>query len=157
MSEKKQLPQASRWQDLSKAEQQQISQHLTAVKNGSDVKPAKKAANSFQLRGYVRCDLSTADKAAYLAWEQCQEGSALYGWLVKLMDSGYLVKAGDTGEGHQASLSANTTGMSWDGYVLVARASSSERALALVIYKHFILMEATWAAWTEETGDDFFR
>ena len=157
MGANSQLPQAKRWQDLSKAEQKQISMHLQSVAQSEPVKAPKRARGTFELRGYVRCELSSADKEAFRLWEELQTADSLYQALVKAADSGYLFKVGANKEGFQASFCASDTGSSWDGMVLTAHAGNSGRAIALLVYKHEILMQGDWAAFNDEGGEDFFR
>lgn len=145
------------WASLSKVEQRQIMMHLESLKDSQPVKPQKTAKGTFNLKGYVRCELSAADKDAFKLWEDVQSDAAMYDALVKAVDSGYMLKAGEGKESYQATLSAADTGQDWDGYVLTAFASSPGRALALLVYKHSVLMQQDWSAWMTEGGEDFIR
>lgn len=150
-------PQFPGWSALSKAEQRQIVMHLQALEKTEPVKQPVKPKGQFALRGYVRCELSSADKDAYRLWEEMQSAEGLYNQVVSLVDGGYLFKAGSGKDGFQASLSANETGTAWDGYVLTAFASHAGRALSLLLYKHGVLMQGDWSAWMEVDSDDFIR
>jgi hypothetical protein len=123
----------------------------------ASTKQQSKAKNGFTLRGYVRCELAAADKEGFGVWEGAQEPGATLGQLVAEVDSGYLLKLGEAEKGYQASLCAATTGREWDGYVLTAHASSGVRATALLVFKHCVLMQRDWTAWTVEDGEDFLR
>lgn len=146
----------SLWEQLPKAEQERIRRSLNEKRTESPKQPQRKAG-TFNLRGYVRCELSASDKEAFKAWEEGQDEAACYGRLIKAVDSGYLLKVGEQGGGFQASLSANTTNQSWDGYVLVAHAGHAARAVMLLVYKHEVLAEQDWSAWVDEGGEDSFR
>lgn len=124
---------------------------VQAAKNG---KPGK---GGFSLRGYVRCELAASDKDGFTVWEQAQEPAATLGQLVGEVDSGYILKLGEAEKGYQATLCAASTGRDWDGYVLTAHASSGVRAAALLVYKHCVLMQRDWTAWTAEDAEDFLR
>lgn len=146
------------WDDLSKAEQEVIKRDL--LKKAKELHadaPKPKGKPTFTLKGYVRCELSASDKEAFKAWELATPSSEVMEQLIKETDSGYLLKVGEQGNAHQASLCAASTSKEWDGYVLTAHASSSMRAAALLVYKHAVLMERDWTAWQSEEGDDFFR
>lgn len=150
-------PQHPSWSSLSKAEQKQIALHLTGLERTVDVKPPARQKGQFQLRGYIRCELSSADKDAFRLWEELQAADALYNRVVALVDGGYLFKSGAGKDGYQASLSALETAQAWDGYVLTAFAGAAGRAIALLVYKHAIMMQEDWSAWLEEPGEDFIR
>lgn len=157
MTEKGQMAFDSDWHKLPKSEQEQIKRKLKALPEKQEQKPAKNSKNSFQLRGYVRCELSAADKEAFKVWEQEHGADIAYGRLIDLVESGYLFKVGDTGSGFQATLCAATTNKPWEGYVLTAHASYAARAARLLLYKHETLMEGDWSAWMTDEGEDFIR
>jgi hypothetical protein len=150
-------PPVKAWADLTKAEQEIIRRSLLQGRDELEKRAAAKTKSSFTLKGYVRCELAASDKEAFKAWEAAQDDAECLGQLVKVVDSGYLLKVGESGQGYQASISAATTGTDWDGYVLTAHASSCGRAIALLVYKHLVLMESDWSAWVAEGGEDFFR
>jgi hypothetical protein len=146
------------WSELTKGEQEIIKRKLLGQENGSPAaKVGGKGKSSFNLRGYLRCELSADDKEHFRGWEADNGGAAAFEALVKAVDSGYLLKVGESGQGYQASLCAATTGKEWDGYVLTAHAASGQRAAALLVFKHGVLMQGNWSAWLTEEGDDFFR
>lgn len=147
----------SAWDGMPKVEQEQVKKALAALPAPSPKSGAAKAKGGFTLRGYVRCELAAADKQGFTTWESAQEPGGVLGRLVAEVDSGYLLKLGEAEKGYQASLCAATTGRNWDGYVLTAHASSGVRAAALLVYKHCLLMERDWTAWTVEDGEDFLR
>jgi hypothetical protein len=146
------------WDKLTKAEQEIIRRRLLAPDVPKEQgKGFGKGKNTFNLKGYVRCELSAADKEAFKAWEITQVDIGTLDILIKTVDSGYLLKVGEQGAGYQASLCAATTSKEWDGYVLTAHASTAIRATTLLVYKHVILMGEDWSAWLAEGGEDFFR
>lgn len=148
---------ASAWDKLPKSEQEQVKKRLKSIPEKGEQKPSKPAKSNFQLKGYVRCELSSADKDAFKLWEQDEDVINVNGRMIDIVEDGYLLKVGDTGSGFQASLSANTTGKPWDGYVLTAHASYAKRAIWLLWYKHSIMMEGDWTSWMSEDGEDFIR
>jgi len=157
MSEKVLPGQTSMWDRLPKSEQEQIKKRLKSIPEKEVQKPSKPAKSNFQLKGYCRCELSTADKDAFKEWEKSDDIINVNGRMIDIVEDGYLLKVGDNGNGFQASLSANTTGKPWEGYVLTAHASYAKRAVYLLWYKHQIMMEGDWSAWMAEDSEDFIR
>lgn len=146
------------WQALSPVEQKDIRERLLRGDKGKKDTPAKaKAPGNFELIGYVRCDLGKSDREPFRAWQEGQEDHALFDMLVKLCDSGYLLKVGVGKEGHQASLSACDTGGECDGFVLSAFASEGRDAIGLLLYKHHILLEGDWTSSLGGTGKSGLR
>lgn len=146
------------WQSLSPAEQKEMKERLLRP-NGAKGQPMQKTKpiGQFDLVGYVRCELGKSDREPFRAWQKEQDDGALFDMLVKLCDSGYLLKCGVGKEGHQASLSACDTSTEWDGYVLSAFASEGRDSLALLMYKHHILLEGDWSASLGGTGKSQLR
>jgi hypothetical protein len=146
------------WQALSPAEQKDMRERLLrGDKAKKDTAVKVKAPGNFELVGYVRCDLGKSDREPFRSWQGEQEDHALFDMLVKLCDSGYLLKVGVGKEGHQASLSACDTGSECDGFVLSAFASEGRDAIALLLYKHHILLEGDWSASLGGTGKSGLR
>lgn len=157
MSTKQQPGQQTIWDNLSKAEQQAIKKQLDELRKQEPAKQPPKGKGVFQLKGYARCELSSADKEAFKVWEDALPPADLLNAVVTAADDGYLVKLGQGKESFQATLSAADTGKDWEGYVLTSFASSPIRAIALLIYKHQVLMELDWNAFIVEGGEDFMR
>lgn len=146
------------WQALSPAEQKEVRERLIKGVNGQKAAPAKpKVVGNFELSGYVRCDLGKSDREPFRTWQAEKTDAELFDMLVKLCDSGYLLKCGVGKEGHQATLSACDTGTEWDGYVLSAFSSEGRDSLALLLYKHHILLEGDWSAALSGTGKSTLR
>lgn len=146
------------WADLPRAEQEAIKKGLEQLHATSPIGPARadRTLSGFKLIGYVRCDLANGDKPAFLAWEAANRDGRL-DQLVKAVDSGYLVKCGEGKEGYQASLSAATTGKTWDGYVLTAWAGTPDRAISLLLFKHLVLLSEDWTVTSTDETIDFMR
>jgi len=149
-------PKVKGWDDLTKGEQEKERKRLAALPDPNQVK-ARQGKGGFTLRGYVRCELSSSDKEGFRSWEQENSAVDVLDLLIKSVDSGYLLKLGEQGQGYQASLCAATTSNDWNGYVLTAHASSAARAAMLLIYKHQVLMACDWSPWLADEGEDFFR
>lgn len=157
MAERKGSHEPSLWERLPKNEQERQKAIMAAGRIQPPANGAKRGNGTFALKGYVRCELSASDKDAYRTWEAAHSHVECLEQVVKLADSGYLFKLGEQGGGFQASLSAYTTGQSWDGYVMVAHAGSATRAVMLLVYKHQILMLGEWTAFVSDGGEDDFR
>jgi hypothetical protein len=157
MTEQKSMQFSSAWDKLPKADQEKIKRQLKSLPEKESSAAKGKQKNGFQLRGYVRCELSSADKEAFRQWEAGDDVVNVNGRLLDLVEDGYLFKVGDTGSGFQASLCASNTGKAWEGYVLTAHASYAKRAASLVWYKHSIMMDGDWSAWMSDDGEDAFR
>lgn len=147
----------SLWDQLPKEEKQRIMRTLSEKRDETPKQAAAKKAGGFQLKGYVRCDLSASEKEAYKAWEEAHGNVECYDRLIKAVDSGYLLKVGENGSGFQASLCAASTGCAWDGYVLSAHAGHAARAAMLLVYKHEVLMLSDWSQFLGDEGEDSFR
>ena len=147
----------SLWQQLPAEKKQEIQQYLSGLRNGQANQPAPKAKSGFSLKGYVRCELAKADKEAFAQWELSQEVTDSLGVLLSLVDSGYILKIGESQEGYQASLSAVSCTGDWNGYVLTAHASSPVRATALLVYKHSIMLTSDWSVAIAPAGEEVLR
>jgi hypothetical protein len=146
------------WQALSPAEQKDIRERLLRGDKGKKESPTKpRTPGNFELLGYVRCDLGKSDREPFRAWQQDQNNSTYFDMLVKLCDSGYLLKCGVGKEGHQASLSACDTDGECNGFVLSAFASEASDSLSLLLYKHHILLEGDWTSSLGGTGKSGLR
>ena len=146
------------WQQLSPAEQKAAKDALLKPNGKPSPAPAKeKPVGHFDLIGYVRCDLGKSDREPFRKWQGEQSDAQLFDMLVKLCDSGYLLKCGIGKEGHQAVLSACDTGTEWDGYVLSAFASEGRDSLALLLFKHHMLLEEDWSNSLGGTGKSGLR
>jgi len=145
------------WKDLSASEQRSIAALLKNERNENQPRLKPQRPPSFQLKGYVRCELSSIDKADFADWFPKHGPEALFDLLLKAVSDGYLFKIGVGKEGYTASLSAFDTGKVWDGYVLTAFASSPDRAIAGLWFKHHVLLKADWGDMSAEHQDDFLR
>lgn len=149
--------QQSLWEQLPKAEQEAVKKALLKPDAKLEQKSGKPKSNGFQLKGYVRCELSSADKDSFKEWEKSDDVINVVGRLIDIVEDGYLFKVGDTGSGFQATLCAANTGKPWEGYVLTAHASYARRAMLLLWYKHVTMMQGDWVAWMADEGEDFIR
>jgi hypothetical protein len=145
------------WKDLSPAEQRKITDQLKSERGQREPKMKPSRPPVFQLKGYVRCELSTIDKTEFKAWFEAEKPIDVYDLLLKAVDSGYLFKVGVGKEGYTASLSAFDTGKGYDGYVLTAFAGTAPNAIAVLMFKHHIMLKTDWSDAAEPATDDFFR
>jgi hypothetical protein len=146
------------WSSLSPAEQKKWKERTLRGEVPGKVQPAKaKPLGQFELVGYIRCDLGKSDRDPFRTWQEGQSDAALFDMLVKLCDSGYLLKCGVGKEGHQAVLSACDTNTEWDGYVLSAFAGEGRDSLALLLYKHHVLLEGDWSTSMGGSGKSGLR
>jgi hypothetical protein len=150
--------QESLWDKLPKAEQERIKKSLQHTADTVPVKSSKPGkGSSFQLKGYVRCELSASDKEAFTSWEVEYTNVQCYEVLIKAADDGYIVKVSPSGVGFQATLSAAETNQEWDGYVLTAHAGHAARAMMLLVFKHEMLMRRDWSAWMADDEETLLR
>lgn len=150
--------QQSFWQSLTPAEQKAWGQRTIKGEKGYKPEPSKaKPAGQFDLIGFVRCDLGKADKEPFRKWQEETSAATLFDMLLKLCDSGYMFKAGLGKDGHQATLSACDTATEADGYVLAAFAGEAADSIALVLYKHHVLLEGDWSTSLGGTGKSGLR
>jgi hypothetical protein len=155
MSKPERIP--SLWDQLPKDERERITKHLNSQRPSAANGASKNGSGGFKLEGYARCELSASDKDAFRLWEQDHTPEWAYGILVKLVDSGYLLKIGEQGNGFQASLCAASTGKPWDGHVLVAHAGAGARSALLLVFKHEVLMRGDWEPFVGDGGEDGLR
>lgn len=145
------------WQAMTREQQKEVRERLLNPNGGKKTEAKAKVIGNFELTGYVRCDLGKSDREPFRVWQSEQTDAALFDMLVKLCDSGYLLKCGVGKEGHQATLSACDTSTEWDGYVLSAFSSEGRDSLALLLYKHHILLEGDWSSSLGGTGKSVLR
>lgn len=145
------------WSQLPKAEQERIRKDLLAKR--LEVQPGAKTdrGTGFQLKGYVHCDLAKSDKEAFKQWRSGQPAEIGAIFLLRMADSGYLVKIGEGKDGMCATVSAADVRPEVNGYVLSAFASDADTAMTLLCYKHDVLMAQDWQPFMEPGGEDFLR
>ena len=142
--------------DMSKEEKTAMKANMAKLQAQPMPKRDDKV-RQFQLKGYVHCDLAKADRASFEAWENSALPGDLFDAIAKLADSGYIFKVAEGKEGYQSALSAVTVHDEVNGYVLTAFASSADRAIKLLLFKHLVLMESDWAPFIGTAESDFLR
>jgi hypothetical protein len=145
------------WSELTSKEQKEAIASLKALPNPKNGKVEKPSTGQFNLRGYVHCDLAKSDRELFEGWAATVDDAGAFDKLMKLADSGYLVKLGANREGFQATLSAYSVRGEVDGFVLTAFAGDAARAVRLLLFKHYVQMAEDWTPYVLEGGDDFLR
>lgn len=158
MPDERTLQQQTMWQALSPSEQKEITRRMGEnARNGKSTPKKPEKPTTFELIGYVRCELGKSDREPFREWQSAKTDAELFDMLVKLCDGGYLLKAGSGKEGHQASLSDVDSPADCGGYVLSAFASEARDSLALLLYKHHVMMEGDWTSYLGGTGKSQLR
>jgi hypothetical protein len=107
-------------------------------------KPQKKLEKKVEWKGYLRVNLTDEQEKHFDEWLPLQD--------IKISDFGILCNNGFKislgwdrfNDGVVASLFANDVRLAWAGWILTAWAASSEEAVALLFYKHYIVCEEDW-------------
>jgi len=95
-------------------------------------------------RGFIQHNLTAEEKRAYEKWEVSPD--ELWDSIERVIDSGYKLSTShdDYNSTRQASLTCNNPKHNDYGWVLVARAPDSFNAIALVMFKHLVLLGGDW-------------
>ncbi len=96
-------------------------------------------------KGYIQHSLTAEEKRAYEGWDMTPD--TLWDEIERLVDSGYKLSTShdDYNSTRQASLTCNNPKHLDYGWVLVARAPDSFNAIALVLFKHNVLLGGDWS------------
>jgi hypothetical protein len=114
---------------------QSLEQSNGSKKNGNYGKPM-----------YVRCDLSAEQKSKMQSWADDLEHDELMQLYDDCQSDGYVFSAKPLEQGYQASLTPaygnaeRTNG----GKCLVTRASTPQKALLSLFFKHSVLLSKNW-------------
>ena len=95
-------------------------------------------------KGYLRVNLTDVQEKAFDKWFPLQ--------VIQISDFGILANNGykfslgwdDFHSGVVAALYANSAKLAWPGYTLTAWAESAEEAVALLMYKHYVVCDQDW-------------
>lgn len=109
----------------------------------------KEKDNGYKPPVFVRCDLSADQKTEMAEWANGNGSDSLLEHICKSTEENYTLSLKAIEHGYQASLTqqkdasvSNPNG----GKSLVTRASSPERALWSVYYKHTQLLKKNWSS-----------
>lgn len=105
----------------------------------------RRAKPKFEFKGVVQCELSEADKLKYKLWRE--DGCDLENLTLKCAEDGYKLTLSydDYNRTHQAVMMPKV-GIDHDceGYMLTGRGGNPIRALAQLMYKHWVMLEGYW-------------
>jgi len=103
---------------------------------------------------FVSHRLSADEKRAFDAWHI--DAEAILKRVMVLVDMAYKVSVSLDFYNHttQASLTCNEVKSPDSHWILVARAPDAMTALALLIFKHDVLMDGDWTNWHDEDHSD---
>lgn len=113
----------------------------------------KGKANGYNRPTFVRCDLTADQKTELAKWANSRGGNDLLDYIVESINEGYTLSAKEAEVGFQASLTQGkqaAIGVKNVGKCLVTRASSVERALWSLYYKHTQILEKDWGSASQE-------
>jgi hypothetical protein len=114
---------------------------------------AKGDSNGYKRPSFVRCDLGADQKKEMAQWANNLGGNDLLDLLVVSITEGYTLSCKEAEVGYQASLTQGKSagiGVPNVGKCLVTRASSPERALWSLYYKHTQVLEKDWSSASAE-------
>lgn len=113
--------------------------------------------DEYVFKGFLDVALDAEMKADFRSRKY--EAEDLFGELDRLIDDDYKlsVSKNKNGGGTQVFLAVNDPSKEYAGYLLSARGPDSETAVAVLLYKHLIVLEGDWANVIDrgfEPGDD---
>lgn len=109
--------------------------------------------NGYTRPAFVRCDLTADQKKELATWANNLGGNDLLDYIVKSIIEGYTLSIKEAEVGYQASLTQGkqaTIGVKNAGKCLVTRASTPERSLWSLYYKHTQVLEGDWGSASQE-------
>jgi hypothetical protein len=109
----------------------------------------KEKSNGYQRPIFVRCDLSPDQKKELADWANKSRADDLLDHIVQSINEGYILSAKEAEVGYQASITQGKSpgiGVPNVGKCLVTRASTPERALWSLYYKHTQVLEKDWGS-----------
>lgn len=113
----------------------------------------KEKSNGYNRPTFVRCDLTADQKKELAQWANDLGGNDLLDYIMESVSSGYTLSLKEAEVGFQASLTQSkgaAIGVKNVGKCLVTRASSAERALWSLYYKHTQILEKDWGSASQE-------
>jgi len=95
-------------------------------------------------KGFIQHNLTAEEKKAYDNWTLSPDD--LWDAIERIIDNGYKLSTShdDYNSTRQASLTCNNPKLPDYGWVLVARAPDSFNAIALIVFKHTVLLGENW-------------
>src|SRR4051812_27486597 len=109
--------------------------------------------NGYKRPAFVRCDLSSDQKKELAQWANNKGGNDLLDYLVESIKAGYTLSVKEAEVGYQAALTQSKSagiGVLNVGKCLVTRATTPERALWSLYYKHTQIFEGDWGTASAE-------
>lgn len=107
--------------------------------------------------GYINLRVSAGERADFDGWSQA-EGEAIYAYLDDCLTEG--LKYGHSYDAENSCYIATLTGggclMDPARYVLLARGATWWESLALLMYKHEVLLHGDWSNYRPATGRHTF-
>lgn len=105
---------------------------------------------------YVKCDLTSEQKALCKEWADGVEYVDVVAWMDKAGDSGDIltVKHIVGSDGYQASLTGGELSVSHKGKCLISRASTMFKAVLSLMYKDVMVLEGVWNVTAREVDLD---
>lgn len=105
--------------------------------------------DAYSRPAFVRCDLSSEQKVLLAKWANDLGGNDLLDYIVDSIKDGYTLSIKEAEVGYQSSLTQGkqaAIGVPNAGKCLVTRASTPERALWSLYYKHTQVLEKDWGS-----------
>jgi hypothetical protein len=113
----------------------------------ADQSNGKEKSSGYARPSFVRCDLTSEQKAEMAKWANNSSADDLLDRIVQSVKDGYTLSVKEGEIGYQASLTQSRgagVGVPNVGKCLVTRASAPERALWSLYYKHTQVLELDW-------------
>lgn len=117
-------------------------------------KPAKESSNGHYKRpSFVRCDLDAQQKKEMAEWANSRTADDLVDYINQSIKDGYVLSVKEAEVGYQASLTQSkeaAVAVLNAGKCLVTRASTPERVLWSLYYKHTQVLVMDWSKGAQE-------
>lgn len=123
-----------------------------------DKEDEKVKGNGYAKPTFVRCDLTSDQKKALAKWADESSADDLLNYIDESCTEGYVLSIKPTDDCYQASLTQsrpNAIHVPNGGKSLVTRASTPERVLWAIYYKHKEVMNKDWSKGNAEASVDW--
>jgi hypothetical protein len=115
----------------------------------------KERENGYKRPTFVRCDLTSDQRKEMAEWANSRNADDMLDYIRESAEEGYVLSIKEADKGYQASLTQSreiSISVRNGGKSLVTRASTPERALWSLYYKHREVMVKDWSKGNEEAS-----
>lgn len=106
--------------------------------------PDEKTAANGKGPTFVRCDLNKAQKEQLIHWHSETDIEDVLKWMFHKADNGHVVSLRTNDVGYQCSVTGVFESSGHKDVCLIARASSSEKALYGAMFRDVVVLQGIW-------------